>query len=120
MDRLSEFLETGKQLAQPGDFLGLLHILIGRRITKTDGTVVSQGLTWRALSAVLKKVRWDKNAVRELGLDPARLPPRNRQRYWYAAITMAQVDSPSAAEAGNRLAARLQSAGYLIGTPPRA
>jgi hypothetical protein len=114
MDRLGEFLEVVKQQAQPGDFLGLMHILVGRRVTKADGSPVSDGLTWRALAALLKRVRWDKNAVRELGVDPAHLPPRDRQRYWYSAISFARVDSPQAFEAGDRLAERLCSRGYVI------
>src|SRR4051812_42035214 len=79
-----------------GLFLGLLHVLIGRRVTKVDGTVVSSGLTWRDLAAVLKQVRWDKDAVRELGLDPDALAPRDRQRYWYSAIAQAGVHSDAA------------------------
>jgi hypothetical protein len=119
MDGVQTLLEEVRQhgLAD-GNFLGLLHVLIGRRITQADGTLISQGLTWRDLAGRLKLVRWDKDAVRELGLDPADLPPRDRQRFWYAAIAHARVDSPAAAEAGNRLAAKLSNRGYVIGPPP--
>src|SRR5262245_30982774 len=113
--RMREFLDDLKQhgYAQ-GNFLGLLHVLIGRRIEKADGTVISVGLTWRDLAAWLKKVRWDKEAARELGLDPAAMPPRDRQRYWYAAIAHARVDSPEAKTAGDKLAAVLGAAGYVV------
>ena len=119
MDRLREFLDAVRQhgLAE-GRFLGLLHILIGRRVTLGDGTVVSAGLTWRAAAALLKRARWDRETVRELGLDPAALPPRDRQRYWYTAITHAQVDSPQARDAGKQLAAQLQPLGYQVGPAP--
>jgi hypothetical protein len=119
MDRLREFLDAVRQhgLAE-GRFLGLLHILIGRRVTLADGTVVSAGLTWRAAAALLKRARWDREAVRELGLNPAALPPRDRERYWYTAIAQAHVDSPPARAAGNQLAAQLQAVGYQVGPGP--
>ena len=60
----------------------------------------------------------DGLAVREIDLNPADLPPRDRQRFWYAAIAHAQVDSPAAIEAGNRFAAKLASLGYVVSPPP--
>src|SRR6185312_8505293 len=87
MDSLRELLEAvrGQDLVR-GRFRGLLHILVGRRITRADGSVVSSGMTWRDLAALFKRLRWDVEFVRELGLDPAALPPRDRQRLWYTAI----------------------------------
>jgi len=120
MAALYDFLEDVKRSGSAGgNFLGLLHVLIGRRVAKQDGTAVSAGLTWRELASALKKVRWDKKAVRDLGLEPATMPPRDRFRYWYTAIAHAHVDSDRAVEAGNRLAAVLQSGGYVIGAAPR-
>src|SRR5687767_5830863 len=101
-----------------GNLLGLLHVLIGRRVSKADGTVVSPGLTWRHVASVLKLLRWDKNAVGELGLDPGDLPPRDRQRFWYTAIAHALFDSPEAVTAGNRLAAQMIPLGYIVSPPP--
>jgi len=119
MDGVRDFLADIKEHGQArGNFLGLLHVVIGRRIQKSDGTLVSAGLSWRDLAALLKKIRWDPEAVRELGLDPRQLPPRDRQRYWYSAITLARVDSPEARAAADRLAATLQPAGYVIGPTP--
>jgi hypothetical protein len=121
MDRLREFLDlVSEQGLATGNFLGLLHILIGRKITLADGTEVSLGQTWRDLAALLKKLRWEPEVVRELGLDPAALPPRDRQRFWYQAIAHARVDSAAAREAGDRLAEALKEAGYVIGPPPNA
>lgn len=120
MEPVREFLDDLKQPGQvQGHFLGLLNILIGRRIQKEGGNLVSAGLSWRAVAAWLKKVRWDKEAVRELGFDPATLPPRDRQRFWYTAIVQARVDSSEATEAGDRLAIALKSRGYVIGASPR-
>src|SRR5262245_50597839 len=97
MDRQRRLLETlQEQGTARGNLRGLLHLLIGRRIALADGTVVSDGLTWRAAAALLKRARWDREAVRELGLDPETLPPRDRQRFWYAAITQAGVDTAAA------------------------
>ena len=120
MDRVREFLDDLKQhgIGQ-GHFLGLLNVLIGRRLSRADGTLLSNGLTWRDVAALLKKVRWDRDAVRELGQDPADLPPRDRERFWYVAIVRAQVDSAKATEAGDRLAEQLRAAGYVIGPPPK-
>jgi hypothetical protein len=121
MDRLREFLEVVREQGQgAGNFLGLLHVLIGRRISLADGTEVSAGLTWRDLAALLKKLRWDPEAAREVGLNPDELPPRDRQRYWYLTIAHARVDSPQASAAGDRLVAAIRGAGYVIGPAPRA
>jgi hypothetical protein len=115
MNRLALFLEVVRKDQEMGtNFLGLLNILIGRRITTADGTILSSGLSWRATATLLKTVRWDKNAVRQLGLDPENLPPRDRARYWYVAIAQAGVDSPTARQAGDQLGIELKRAGYLV------
>jgi hypothetical protein len=119
MDVLREFLEDLKRrgLAQ-GHLLGLLNVLIGRRLEKADRTLVANGMSWRDLAGLLKRARWDKAAVAELGVNAAELPPRDRQRYWYAAIVRARVDSPAAFAAGDRLVDQLQQVGYKVGPPP--
>ena len=120
MDRLREFLDVIREQGHAtGNFLGLLHVLIGRRISTTEGEEVSKGLSWRDVSILLKKVRWDREAVRELGLDPDSLSPRDRQRYWYQAIAQASVASSAAVAAGDRLAQAVASA-YEIGSAPRS
>lgn len=120
MDRLREFLTAVEdQGVAQGRFLGLLHLLIGRRIALDDGTPVCAGLTWREVAALLKKVRWDRDSVKELGLDPAGLPPRDRERYWYTAITQARVGSDQARIAGDQLAQALLSLGYVISAAPQ-
>ena len=83
MEGLREFLEKVRQnhLAR-GHFRALLHVAIGRKLSNVDGTVLSNGVTWRQLSELLRLMRWDKEMVRELGLNPDDLPPRDRQRYW--------------------------------------
>jgi hypothetical protein len=119
MERLRELLELlRKKGTARGNFLGLLHVLIGRRITTADGTVVSAGLTWRELAGLLKRVRWEPEAVQEVGLDPANLPVRDRQRYWYTAIAQAGVDRPEAAAKGDRLATGLRGLGYEVSPAP--
>jgi hypothetical protein len=117
MDRVREFLEQVKGQAR-GNFLGLLNVLIGRRIEQKDGSPVSGGLTWRQLAALLKKYSWDKEWGRELGFDPSQLPPRDREQFWYAVIRHARVDSPEACQAGDRMAAVLEKAGYNVGRGP--
>jgi hypothetical protein len=119
MDGVREFLDDVQKRGHAnGHLLGLLNILIGRRITRGDGTVICQGITWRELAAELKRCRFDADAVKELDIDPATLPPRARQRFWYAAISQAQVGSPEAMAAGDNLAKLLAKAGYVIGPAP--
>jgi hypothetical protein len=118
MDALQELLTELQPKLARGHLLGLFNVLIGRKLSRVDGAVVCAGLTWRELAAWLKKVRWDRDAVLEIGLDPDDLPPRDRAQFWYAAIARAQVDSAKATEAGDRLAERLQKLGYVVGPPP--
>ncbi len=120
MDELSKMLVELKASGQAkGHFLGLLHVLIGRRILNSDGTVLSAGTSWRDLSILLKKIRWDPEYVREIAIDPATLPPRDRQRYWYQTISLARVDSPDAIAAGSRFAGVLRELGYDVSSPPK-
>ena len=115
MDALRGLLEEMKQQGlDHGHLLGLCHLLIGRRLVKEDGTIISGGLTWRELAKVLKKARWPKDAVREFGLEPEGLPPRDRQQYWYLAITLAKVDTEEARQAGDRLKALLEPLGCKV------
>ena len=121
MDGVREFLDDiQKRGLARGHLLGLLHILIGRRLTTSGGAAISAGLTWRDLAAELKRCRWEPEAVRELGLDPAELPPRDRQRFWYQAIAAANVGGAEATTAGDRLALILNKAGYTVGAAPGA
>jgi hypothetical protein len=121
MDRVRLLLTDVKQrgLAR-GNFRGLLNVLIGRRIAQADGTPISAGLTYRELSGHLKRVRWEREVVTELGLEPSSLAPRDRERYWYQAIVQSQVDSADATAAGDQLAEHLRAAGYDIGPAPGA
>src|SRR4051812_45413063 len=115
MDALQVFLDELKRHGlDRGHTQGLLHVLIGRRLLRADGTVVSRGLTWRQVASLLRKIRWNKDAVRDWGLDPKALPPRDRQQYWYAAIGLARIDSPEGRVAGDALAALLAPLGYRV------
>jgi hypothetical protein len=121
MDRLQDFLEAVRTHGTAtGHFRGLLHVLIGRRIGLADGTVVSAGMTWREVAALLKKMRWDRDAVQELGLAPADLPPRDREKYWYVAISRAGVSTPEASADADALVSGLGKLGYVIGPAPGA
>jgi hypothetical protein len=119
MDRLREFLDHLKQedIAK-GNLLGLLNVLIGRRIQTQDGTLVCSGVSWRVLAEVLKQVRWDRDEVQLLGIDPRKLAPRDRARFWYQVIAQLGVDSPAASKAGDALAEVLRGAGYEVGAAP--
>jgi len=115
MEAVREFLETLRQKGLiTGRFRGVLYLAIGRTITRLDGTPVSQGLTWRELAALFRELRWDKQLVEELGLNPATLSPRDRERFWFQAIAAAGVDSPLARTQADELAERLVSHGYQV------
>lgn len=119
MDARVEFLNQVREAGlDQGHFVGLLHILIGRRIESAAGTLISSGSTWRDVASLLKKVRWPREAVTELKLNPDDLPLRDRERYWYAVIGLAHVDTPEAAKAGDALVEALGKAGYVVGPAP--
>jgi hypothetical protein len=119
MDGLREFLDAVREHGLvTGNLRGLFHVAIGRRIARADGTVISTGVTWRELANLLKGMRFDKNLVVEVGGDPEELSPRDRQRFWYAAITLARPDSAEAQAQADRLAGAVKPLGYLVGPPP--
>ncbi|MDB5309667.1 MAG: hypothetical protein JWO38_3869 [Gemmataceae bacterium] len=121
MDGIRELLEAIRDSGiLTGHFRGLLHIAIGRKITKSDGTVISTGVTWRELAAVLKLLRFDRELVREFGADPDALAPRDRERFWYSAIAQAKVESREAVADAEVLAGRLKDLGFIVGPPPTA
>jgi hypothetical protein len=116
MDSLRLFLRTLEENGLlAGRFRGLLHVLIGRRIEQSDGTVISAGMTWRAVAELLRTLRWDREAVRELGIDPTTLPPRDRQRYWFTAINQANVNGADARAQAEELVELARPLGYEIG-----
>jgi hypothetical protein len=119
MEGIREVLEAARdQGLLTGRFRGLLHIAIGRRITRTNGTVVSSGVTWRELAPILKELRFDRDLVREFGTDPDALAPRDRERFWYTAIAQARVDSVEASNEADALAAELKRLGFHVGPNP--
>ncbi|VTS00980.1 hypothetical protein [Tuwongella immobilis] len=120
MEAVRELLETIRQKGLiPGHLRGVFNLLIGRTITRLDGTPISKGLTWRELSTLLRELRWEKSLVRELGLDPDTLSPRDRDRFWFQAIASANVNSPLARQQADSLAERLESHGFhVVPLPP--
>ena len=119
MDGIRDLLEAARTNGLiAGRFRGLLHIAIGRTISKPDGTKLSSGLTWREVAATLKMLRFDTELGREVGADPDTLSPRDRERYWYAVIAMARVDGPEAVAEAEKLVAPLKELGYVVAPPP--
>lgn len=119
MDALKEFFEDVKKHKYvKGNFLGFLHLMIGRRVTRTSGELICAGLTWRDLANWLKKLRWDTDAVLELGLDPDKLAPKDRERLWYIAIARAGVHSDKASQAADKLAEVLRKHHFAVSERP--
>jgi hypothetical protein len=119
MDGVREVLEAArdKNLAT-GRFRGLLHIAIGRTLSRPDGTKLSAGLTWREVAALLKALRYDPELGRETGADPETLSPRDRERYWYAVIALARVDGSEALAEAESLIGPLKALGFVVAPPP--
>ena len=101
-----------------GSLRGLFHIAIGRRITDSQGKVLAEGVTWRVLAALLKELKYDRELVREIGADPDTLSPKDREKFWYAAITLANVDGHEAHQQAEVLANELRRLGWIVGPPP--
>src|SRR5438045_3690942 len=71
MDGIRDLLEAARTNGLvAGRFRGLLHVVIGRTISKPDGTRLSPGLTWREVASTLKMLRFDPEIGREVGADP--------------------------------------------------
>ena len=115
MDQLRDFLDAVKDSgAATGQFRGLLFILIGQHIRRADGTTLSTGMSWRAAATALKLCRWDRLAVQELGIEPTDLAPRDREKYWYMAISRANLGSAEARASAEALARAVVKLGYSI------
>lgn len=121
MDGIRDLLEAARTAGlAAGRFRGLLHIVIGRSVSKPDGTKLSAGLTWREVATLLKTLRYDIELGREVGADPDTLSPRDRERYWYAVIALARVDSADAVAEAGKLVAPLKDLGYVVALTPSA
>lgn len=119
MEGMRDLLEAARANGLvAGRFRGLLHIAIGRTVTKPDGTKLSSGITWRALAALLKALRFDPEFGREAGADPDTLSPRDRERYWYSVISLAHVDRPEAVAEADKLISPLKDLGFVIASAP--
>jgi hypothetical protein len=119
MEGIREVLSAAREAGfVAGNFRGLLHIAIGRKIVRGNGTLLSAGATWREVAAELKHLRFEPALVRELGANPDALAARDRERFWYSAITLACVDSPEASAEADKLAPRLAALGYMVGPAP--
>ncbi len=101
-----------------GHLRGVFHLLIGRKIFGADGALLSPGVSWRELSALLKLAKYDRDFAVELGADPETISPKDREKFWYAAILLAKVDSTEAREQADQLAVVLSQMGYSVGAPP--
>lgn len=119
MDGIREVLTAAREAGlAAGYFRGLLHVAIGRKVVRGNGSTVSSGATWREVAAELKHLRFDPELVRELGVDPDALAARDRERFWYSVITLANVASREAVADAERLVPRLAALGYVVGPPP--
>lgn len=119
MDGIRDLLEAARAGGLvAGHFRGLLHIAIGRTVAKPDGTKLSAGLTWREVAGLLKTLRYDIELGREVGADPDTLSPRDRERYWYAVIALAHVDSAEAVSQAGQLIGPLKDLGFVVAPPP--
>ena len=116
MDQLRDFLDAIKESGvATGHFRGLLFVLVGLPIRRADGPPLSSGMSWRAAASALKACRWDRLAVQELGLDPSDLAPRDREKYWYTAISRANLGSSLARSSAEDFVRAVAPLGFTIG-----
>lgn len=101
-----------------GRLRGVFHLVIARKLARTDGTLLSTGVTWRELSQLLKSLKFDRELVKELGTDPDLLAPKDREKFWYAAISLAKVDSPQARREAEDLIEQLKPLGIVAVSAP--
>jgi hypothetical protein len=119
MDGIREVLSAAREAGlAAGNFRGLLHIAVGRKIIRGNGSTASSGATWREVAAELKHLRFEPELVRELGTDPDTLAARDRERFWYSAIALARLDSHEAVAEADMLVPRLAALGYVVGPAP--
>jgi hypothetical protein len=105
------------QLAK-GLLRGALHIAIGRTVVRTaDDTVLCNGVSWRDLAVLLKDSKFDRTLGKEVGADPDTLHPKEREKFWYAVIGLAKVDSTAARDEADKLAKKLAAHGLGV-LPP--
>lgn len=99
-----------------GRLRGVLHLLIGKTLVNDVGNVLSDGLTWRQLASELRAIRFDKKLAAEVGADPETLYPRDRERFWYAVIGLANVGSAEADSQAEHVEKSLKSHGIIVVT----
>src|SRR3954452_12919630 len=59
MDGIRELLSAAREAnLVAGNLRALMHVVIGRKVTRADGSAVSSGVTWRELAAELKNQRF--------------------------------------------------------------
>lgn len=115
MDAIRSLLARVRSPGFPTEhFPGLLHVLIGQTLTDQDGSVVSKGITWRECANLLKTARIDPELARTLELDPEDLPPRDREKFWYVALTRFPVGCDKARKCAKALVPWLTKAGLKV------
>ncbi len=119
MEGIREFLTAVHNAGLARDYLrAIMHIAIGRKITRTDGTVLSGGVTWRTLAGLLRVLKYDPKWAERFVQDRTVFAIRDRDRFWYAAIAQARVDSPEAIREAEQILPALRNLGFVVGPPP--
>ncbi|MFM7113062.1 MAG: hypothetical protein ACKO26_18140 [Planctomycetota bacterium] len=115
MDAIRTMLARVRSPGFPNDhFPGLLHLLIGKTLVDLDGNVVSRGYSWRECANMLKTARIDPELARTLDLNPDDLPPRDREKFWYVALTRFPVASEKAKTCAAALVPWMAKAGIKV------
>ena len=119
MDGLQRLLEAVRDNGLAvGHLRGVLHVAIGRKVLAADGSLLSAGVTWRELADRLKQAKYDVALGLEVGADADVIAPRDRQRFWYAVIALAQPDGAVAVGQAEALVPSLRRLGFEVGPPP--
>lgn len=115
MDAIRSMLARVRSPGFPAEhFPGLLYLLIGKTLVTSDGKVASKGFTWRECASLLKTARIDPELARTLGINPDDLPPRDREKFWYVALTRFPVGSDKAQHSATALVPWLADSGLTV------
>jgi beta-phosphoglucomutase-like phosphatase (HAD superfamily) len=117
MDGVVQLLELARQQGwQRTHLRGLWHLAIGRALHDAQGRLLSPGSTWRELANILKQLKYDRDLVLTLGLDPESLLAKDRDKFWYYAIAATKLDTPEARQQADELKAQLAPLGIIVGS----
>ena len=120
MDGIREVLSVAREAGlAAGNFRGLLHIAIGRKIVRGNGTVVSTGVTWRGSPPNSNTSASTRNSSANSVPTRMRLGAAGSRTVLVLGDRPGEGRFPGGRRGGGQTGAVLRSLGYHVGPPPR-